>query len=229
MTVIVANATLTKCCAEGERGIHAQNVALFIADLLEDHSQWFAAGVSEYTLIARLQKAPYNLFDKEALRESLALFQTHFVIFHALYQLQLRWHAQGVGHLAIHTLKITLHETSEPSSAPIPSDPLRDYYLNWGNFDETGKDDVEALLDDFWQRMGGHISHDTLSTQEIAKARQVLELSADEPLTLGTIKRHYRRLIHQHHPDKGGDPAAAKQLVRAYSMLTDYVRASAQD
>ncbi|KAL3112678.1 hypothetical protein niasHT_013714 [Heterodera trifolii] len=44
-----------------------------------------------------------------------------------------------------------------------------------------------------------------------------LDLDAD----VGEIKKKYRELSKQHHPDKGGDPATFDGIVKAYKALTD--------
>lgn len=38
---------------------------------------------------------------------------------------------------------------------------------------------------------------------------------------MGEIKKKYRELSKQHHPDKGGDPVVFDSIVKAYKALTD--------
>lgn len=178
--------------------------------------------MSEYSLISILQTPPYALFDKEALRDPLIMFQTHFVVFHALYRVRDRWREKGVGELGIHTLRIVLNAPLTATSLPENTDPLRAYYLDWDKFNETGEEDVNALLNDFWQRVGGGMT--SVSQAEIEDAKQALELGDDSGLTLASVKRQYRKLVHVHHPDKGGDEVKAKRLVRAFSVLSTHLR-----
>lgn len=206
----------------GDCAIHAYNIALFLAGLLEENPDWFESGVSEYSLIAKLQRPPFSLFDKAALRDPLILFQTHFVVFHALYQVRDRWRERSVGELAIHTLRIELTAPLGDTSLPEETDPLRSYYLNWDNFNDTGKDDVDALLNEFWQRVGGGFT--AVSQNEIDNAKHELGLDKDTPLDLTGVKRQYRKLVHVHHPDKGGDEGKAKRLVHAFSLLSAHLR-----
>ncbi|WP_052154982.1 DNA-J related domain-containing protein [Aliiglaciecola lipolytica] len=171
--------------------------------------------ISEYRLITKLQKPPYSLFDSEALREPLAMFRCHFVLFHHLYQLQNSWIKQGKGKLTIHTTKIVLTPLKPSQHVIELPDPLRDYYLDWQNFDKTNTQDVEDLLDSFWQKMAS--DPQITSPQDKQSALSILELT--EPFELKTLKQAYRAKQHQHHPDKGGDAGKSKQLQWAYYVL----------
>lgn len=46
-------------------------------------------------------------------------------------------------------------------------------------------------------------------------------LGVDSTATSEEIKRAYRKLANEHHPDKGGDPEKFKDLGAAYSVLSD--------
>jgi hypothetical protein len=39
--------------------------------------------------------------------------------------------------------------------------------------------------------------------------------------TAGELKKRYRELMLQHHPDKGGDEATAKRIIAAYTTLKE--------
>ncbi|MEW9797952.1 DNA-J related domain-containing protein [Alteromonas sp. CYL-A6] len=199
--------------------IDSKTFSSLLADLLVTVPEWFDDGISEYVLIQRLQEPPFRLFEKDALRDPLVLFQTHFMLFHALYQVQTAWREDGTGELTIHTTRIAL-ETSSMSGTTMPEagDPLRDYYLNWDNYTGTGKDEVEALLDDFWRQFARG-NHRIPAAETIQEAREIMELPAQGEIDKATLKRQYRRLQHRYHPDKGGDTEKAKQLVFAYTTL----------
>lgn len=131
------------------------------------------------------------------------LFKTHFVLFHALYRLKAHWQQTGTGNLDIHTLNIQLHEISHAShgaSGLQNKDKLAEYYLNWDNFQQTNRNEVESLLDDFWQSMAKG-SACVFSPQDIEEAHTLLQLpsveNGDMPLpTLKSITRkHCYRLI----------------------------------
>ncbi len=51
------------------------------------------------------------------------------------------------------------------------------------------------------------------------EALRVLELPASADA--GTVKRAYRRLAREHHPDRGGDPATFHRLQQAYERLAE--------
>ena len=54
-------------------------------------------------------------------------------------------------------------------------------------------------------------------------------LGVDESATDAEIKKAYRRLSVKHHPDKGGDTAAFKELTSAYEVLSDGERRALYD
>ena len=132
--------------------------AELLVDTLSTQKPLFQRGVSEYELIDILKKAPYHFFDDASLREPLMLFKTHFIVFHALYQLKRRWIEQGEGVLDIHTLNIKLNQESAHSDknsthgdnykdkenqdkvgAITEADALAEYYLDWGNFEKADR------------------------------------------------------------------------------------------
>lgn len=175
----------------------------------------FNDGISEYQLIKQLQQPPWLLFDGVELSEPLAMFRCHFVLFNALYSLSEAWRQQGVGELDIHTLNIRLKPATAYTAGVTGHDGLKAYYLNWDNFTDTNGADVEALLNDFWQRMAGR----DLPPGDVAKARLTLELDTDGELTPAELKKQYRKLLQQHHPDKGGSTARAQEISQAYRIL----------
>lgn len=142
----------------------------------------------------------------------LALFKLNWLMMNALYQLQLEWLHQGY-YLHISTLDIHLRVLpsvqAEAVTQQISVQPLRDYYLNWQNFSETTKEQVQALLDGVWQH---YISGDAQQ-----KAYDVLGLSSSASLSL--IRKTYRSLAGRYHPDKGGDAQRFMQVREAYEIL----------
>ncbi|GAA0853515.1 DNA-J related domain-containing protein [Aliiglaciecola litoralis] len=172
--------------------------------------------LSEYNLIGLLQREPYWLLAPEALRESLALFQCHFVLFHHLYMLQDRCFARGLGVLTIHATGISLSESEHELSkqALMQDDPMRAYYLDWTHFDNTQKQDVDKLIDSFWKSM------DRFSPVNDDDKRRALALfSLPESYDLKQLKAQYRNLQHQCHPDKGGTVQQSQELQMAFNLL----------
>lgn len=221
--------------------------AELLVDTLSTQKPLFQRGVSEYELIEILKKAPYQFFDDASLREPLMLFKTHFIVFHALYQLKRRWIEQGEGVLDIHTLNIKLNQESAHSDnnsahsdknsthgdnykdkesqdkvgAITEADALAEYYLDWGNFEKADRKSVDALLNAFWQRMASGNAH-TFEQEDIADAHALLGLPQDEHVSLSVLKRVYKKALQLVHPDKGGTQQEAQDVIHAYQLLLGY-------
>lgn len=187
----------------------APDITQPLYELLQEHPQ----GLSEHKLISVLKKPDVAIFSAELnLSDSLCLFQTHFYLFNQLYRLKNQLRMSQRADLAIGVTNICLLPYTPGDKALGESDSLAAYYLDWSNFDRTGKDDVNALLDDFWHRMSGVVSE-----KERYEALAVLELPHDA--SLQQIRRQYRILIHRYHPDKGGDVGKTRKLNAAYRKL----------
>ncbi|MBU2980004.1 DNA-J related domain-containing protein [Alteromonas sp. C1M14] len=177
----------------------------------------FVEGISEYALITRLQAPPYALFHADALRDPLTLFQCHFMLFHALHQLQEEWFSEGKGVLQIHAMGIKFAPITGNKKGLSTDDPLRKYYLNWQHFCNTEVDDVTLLIDAFWQRMGhGGVAY---SSEDKRKAQVLLGYEDANTITQQQLKKRYRHLQHRCHPDKGGENSHSAQLAWAYQVL----------
>ncbi|MBN4079115.1 hypothetical protein JYT26_00585, partial [Beggiatoa alba] len=179
-------------------------------DLLHRVLRAHPAGISEYDLIKTLGAEDETNFNHERLRDKLSLFQTHFLLFHALYCLHNQLRAEQTAHLDIHTLCIQLRTFTASSNAQLGRhDPLREYYLDLNNLEKTNANDVEILLTQFWTRF---ISHD-----DRRSALAILEL--EDPVDWPAIKTQHRRLAMQHHPDRGGDETRLQAINAAMDML----------
>ncbi|MEG3765149.1 DNA-J related domain-containing protein [Alteromonas sp. 14N.309.X.WAT.G.H12] len=185
---------------------------------LEPH---FVDGITEYQLITILQKPPYAFFDADALGDPLTLFQCHFMLFHALYQLQAQWSSAKKGLLDIYTTNIQLRPFVTGEDGLTKSDPLRSYYLDWQHFSQTQKEDVDELIHRFWLRMGQ--KSELYSTDEYAKACEVFGIDGHASMTKLQLKKHYHRLQHQCHPDKGGEKSCSSILSWAYKVLRAFL------
>ena len=259
--------------------------------------------ISEFELIRMLQRPPYELLSSQALRASLDLFQTHFLVFHCLHRLRIEWQREGVGWLRIEPLALQLvtervgaggrapsanNDSGENSDSDVNSDPganndsgvnndagansdsgavngasansdaaqtasdtrggilghenrmvsdgaagalqpsdrLASYYLDLENLHATGAQDVERLLDSFWQALGNSGARSNAPESRVGRdserqrreALGVLKLAAmpDEPAQL---KRQFRMLLHQYHPDKGGSNTEFRRLRWAYKVV----------
>jgi len=205
--------------------------AELLVDVLSTQKPLFEKGISEYSLIELLKRDPFYFFDEDALRDPLMLFKTHFILFHALYQLQQYWLEQDEGVLDIHALNIKLsapkqnsmkHDLTNGNAGALShTDKLAEYYLDWGNFEKTDRDHVDTLLNAFWQQMtGGQAT--CYSQGELEQAHIVLGISDDGHLMLSTLKRAYKKALQKAHPDKGGSQQEAQTIIRAYQLLLRY-------
>ena len=168
-------------------------------------------GISEYQIMVELQEQNV-IFPIADVDPSVSLFRKHFTVMNALYQLQQQLFEQSE-YLSISPLTIRLMALNEVATTNLPTDdidaPLREYYLDWNNFEHTSKKDVEDLLKGFWQRY--------LARDKRMHALQTLGLSGDA--TWEQVKRAYRKLAAQHHPDKGGESDDFREIREAYEIL----------
>lgn len=173
----------------------------------------FPDGCSEYQLMMAIDNIDGG-FPDLADDDELALFQKHFLIKNALYQLQQKYWQQDNLYLDIGQLIISLQPVADKTTGRnLPSSngeqKLRDYYLDWQEFKNTDREAVDQLLNSFWQRY--------LNVEGRATALEKLELPEDADQQ--QIRHRYRQLAAQHHPDKGGDPLEFIALKEAYDIL----------
>lgn len=209
------------------------NPALDIAilELLEQ------ANPSEFELIKALQAEPYQIFNQHIFDNDLSLFQTHFIVYNALYRLRdlgLEHKIYNIDILATKISKVDFDINIENKSLSTPTtnrisntdapetEKLRTYYLDWDNFLNTDEHQVKHLLDSFWIMMSdrfGSADFDgrLIDNQKQTHALKVLELT--ERPTKSELKQQYRKLCLSHHPDKGGERQRFQQILLAYQYL----------
>ena len=171
--------------------------------------QQYPDGISEYELLQRLKEQGYFAFATTTPASPLVLFRMHFLLFHALYRLQLRGFEQGSEILRISPLNIRLCGYHAGETAITERDPLREYYLDLDNLADTSKTGVNELLDAFWRDFARHNG----------RAAALAELGLCDPVDEHTIKQAYRRLAMEHHPDRGGDRLRLQAINSAYATL----------
>ena len=157
----------------------------------------------------KLRQPPHELIPPLSPHDTLGLFQSHFLLFHVLYRLRDQLHQEQGGELDISPLLICLREYVPGEAALNDVDPLREYYLNLDELNGADAEAVEKLLNGFWQR--------TNAADE--KSRALATLQLQEPVTLSEAKAQYRRLVMQHHPDRGGEVTTMHELNHALSIL----------
>lgn len=172
-------------------------------------------GLSEYELLLRLSR--WEGRDERLPSDTLELFRSHFLLFHTLYRLRDRLHAERQASLQISPLCIRLLPYQAAESALSEREPLRDYYLDLSHLRDTGADDVDKMLSAFWMRLqGGEDKQQALATLELDEQQGVLDLAV--------IRQRYRQLVSLHHPDRGGCTQQLQRINSAMETLQRYYR-----
>ncbi|MGH1372929.1 MAG: DNA-J related domain-containing protein [Cellvibrionaceae bacterium] len=174
-----------------------------ITDMLGEAGPW-----SEHQILSQL--VADGLLNRDYGRDSLALFQAHFLTMNALYSIQTAHFSQG-RYLKISALRIEWLGVSQGSSMSLTQgeENLREYYSDWDNFARASAESVEDLLDGFWRRF--------LSQDDKHAALEALKL--EEPVEFSEVKKRYRQLAMEHHPDRGGSAAELATINDAYATL----------
>lgn len=171
---------------------------------LENHPE----SIGEYDLMTNLKSQGYfDFLSQPALPHEL--FQAHFFLFHALYLLSNQLLEQKKHLLDIHTLKIQLLPYQSGENSLQVDDKLKAYYLDFNNLENTTENDVYEMLASFWNKYNNFENRD----------EALAELGLKEPVDNKVIKETYRRLIMQHHPDRGGDTEKIQKLNEAIKLL----------
>lgn len=169
-------------------------------------------GLSEHELITALRKTDALPAENADSSQDLALFQLHFLVMNALYQLQNQLAADNLC-LHISALHIQLEQDhGSPANALInggSDSELKAYYLDWTHLESADDESVKVLLNNFWERY--------LATDKQLEALTTLglETGASWP----EVRLQYRRLASQHHPDKGGSDTRFQQIRSAFETL----------
>lgn len=168
---------------------------------------------SEYQLIQTLNQQGWDL--STSAEDSLSLFTSHFLIFNALYQLQVAYWESQQRYLEISALRIQLHPPVETESeatamsAYADESTLRAYYLDLSQLEAATESSVNQLLNQFWEHY--------IAKDESFEALE--EFSLTHPTTYKEVKKSYRQLAMAHHPDRGGDPKKFQRINWAFGVL----------
>lgn len=170
--------------------------------------------IGEYDIIYQLEEQGM-VFSAENDSYNVAMFKKHFMTMNALYNLQQDLFEDGY-FLKITALDITIEplggSADQQSIIDAAEHNLRDYYLDWFHFDNTSEGEINELLSSFWQMYSAQDKQrDALAT---------LDLNSDA--SWNNVKRVYRRLVAEHHPDKGGNDVRFIEIREAYEVLKYY-------
>jgi len=148
------------------------------------------------------------------------LFKRNFLLMNALFQLQQmllpkQW-------LQVHAMEIKIF-SHLPNDLPLAiqiDQGLRDYYLNWENYQVSG-DYIREMLEQFWNRYQQHIGASTampLDNNNRLTALTVFELAPDSCKV--DIRKQWRLLALRWHPDRpNGDAAKFRTVCEAWHVL----------
>jgi DNA-J related protein/DnaJ domain len=179
-----------------------------IAKILRSHP----GGLSEYELLKQLEFDCFTLDHDCAENSELLLFRKHFLVMNALYILQPIMWEEG-DYLSISAINIELQPIAPESTNTLPCEEgeqaLRDYYLDWSQFEQSSDESVEQLLAGFWQRY--------FAEDKKYQALTLLELEPD--CSWSEIRIAYRRLAAANHPDRGGKAERFREIREAYELL----------
>lgn len=173
--------------------------------------------------------------------EPLELYRRHFLLFHHLHRLRNRFRSEGF-HLHIHFMRTGRfpfppeggcrffdEERLAFCGAPIVPEggycaphfeplsdgaletlSLRHFYLDPENYTSLDRETAAAFLDGAWELLTRYDRY-----------RESLEtLNLSETPTVGQVRRRFRELAMDHHPDRGAESAERFHAVnRAYRFL----------
>lgn len=170
--------------------------------------------VSEHELLLELQENGALPDKKDLFSSTITLFQSHFLLFHCLYQLDEDLVSEGKGGVHIDAMKIGLLPADGKGSRLGKPDALRSYYLDFDNFRNTSSEDVDDLLNSFWE---GYLRNE--GRQDALETLGLIDPVNDDQITTA-----YRRLAARHHPDRGGDHQQIQSINHAYHTLIKHSR-----
>ncbi len=172
-----------------------------------------SSGWKVHTLASRLNELGFiHTLDAKPEKD---LFKRNFLIMNALYQLQETLYPDQW--LQVEAMDIELMPSFKVAGHTIDvDDPLRDYYVQWSNYDaEDGE--VKRLLNEFWTRyhkfVGGAETH-----IDRVRALELFELAPTA--TRADIRKQWRRLALRWHPDRdNGDADKFRVMCEAWNVL----------
>ncbi|XNS90796.1 DNA-J related domain-containing protein [Vibrio cyclitrophicus] len=144
------------------------------------------------------------------------LFKKNFLIMNALYQLQETLYPDSWLQVQAMDIELMNGRYHESSHCINHQDPLRDYYINWVNY-EADEGEVKRLLNEFWTRYRKFVGGDELDMDR-NRALSLFELPLDA--THHEIRKRWRQLALRWHPDRDeGNTAKFQTLCEAWHVL----------
>ncbi|WP_038176618.1 DNA-J related domain-containing protein [Vibrio pacinii] len=144
------------------------------------------------------------------------LFKRNFLIMNALYQLQETLYPDNW--LQVAAMDIVLMSSHHACGHEVDhQDPLRDYYIQWHNY-EADEGEVKRLLNDFWSKYRHFVGSHNGKDMDREKALRLFELPYDS--SQSEIRRTWRKLALKWHPDReSGNSERFRILCEAWNVL----------
>lgn len=146
------------------------------------------------------------------------LFKRNFLLMNALFELQdillpKQW-------LQVKAMEIQIFRLvpSNVNLLIMQDSALRDYYLDWNNYDAS-ENVVRELLEAFWSSYKSYIG---LNVNLMNKGYALRVFELDESASARDIRKQWRRLALKWHPDRpDGDATRFREVCEAWQSLRD--------
>lgn len=146
------------------------------------------------------------------------LFKRNFLLMNALYELQnmlmpRQW-------LQVKAMEIQIFRVIPANAdiAHIRDGALREYYLDWSNYDAS-VNVVREMLESFWSSYQQFIG---VNAQLMHKGHALKVFELDETATDKEIRKQWRKLALKWHPDRDdGDVERFREVCEAWQTLRD--------
>jgi hypothetical protein len=196
---------------------------------------WFSARPGQDVSETDLLKAFFP--GEELPGVGLALFQKHFLLYRRLWLFDDELRVTTGHRLWIRGIRSTLIDPPPPGRCgwldletgrycaaagklcprhdqKFPEqNSMKSYYLNWKNLEGMTEEGLKELVDGFFRRM--------VDQKAVTAALETFGLPPDAAAK--AVKARWRRLSLDHHPDRGGDPAAFRKFSDAWSVLKAWI------
>lgn len=156
-----------------------------------------------------LRQKKIQPFAELEFHDRYGLFQAHFILFHCLYRLRENLHRQNTGSLEINPLNLSITEYESGEEGLVDHDAMAAFYLDYDNLSNTKPEDVVQMLGRFWSGMSNY--------DRRGEAFGILGL--EEGANPSVIRKRYRQLAMEHHPDRGGSKGKLQEINKAADIL----------
>jgi len=148
--------------------------------------------------------------------ESKDLFKRNFLTMNALYQLQIMLLPNQWLQVQSMDIFLTIHVPFQLEVELQHDASLRDYYLDWKNYDASG-DLIKEMLESFWHKYNDYVGDDS---PVVGRDYALKVFGLPKDASSRDIRKRWRKLALKWHPDRtGGDSEQFRQACRAWQTL----------